>query len=129
MGGQVNPDPFPEHGSSTVRVPLPGPDFDPVDAAKVGDFDDGHFEWLMREMGAGRLQPPPEYAIDSPAVSVSFSDTWDVDPDLLAAICGQDELDGHCAGTGFGQGESADTLRPAPRPVPPSAATRCRCLL
>ena len=53
------------------------------------DFDsDEHFAWLVREIDAGRAQPPPESAIEGPAISVSLGDACDVDPELLAAMCG-----------------------------------------
>ena len=54
-------------------------------------FDlDEHFARLMREIDAGRLQPPPESAIEGPAISISL---------------------GNAA---FGQDKAADVLRPGP---------------
>jgi hypothetical protein len=82
----------------------------PADAFDTDDFADGHFEWLVREIDAGRLQPPPECAIDGPAVSISFVDAWDASPELLTAMCGLDGL----GGQSFGQGENADALCPGP---------------
>jgi hypothetical protein len=39
------------------------------------DFDlDEHFAWLVRELDAGRVQPPPEPALDDPAISLSLGD-------------------------------------------------------
>jgi len=78
------------------------------------DFDDGHFEWLVREVEAGRLLPPPESAIEGPAVSVSLGDACDVDPELLAAVCGPDGLGGQAALATFEEGQAADALRPDP---------------
>ncbi len=78
------------------------------------DFDDGHFEWLVREIEAGRLLPPPESAIEGPAVSVSLGDACDVDPELLAAVCGPDGLGGRAALAAFGEDRAADALRPGP---------------
>ena len=81
----------------------------------VDDFDDGHFEWLVREMEAGRLLPPPEYQIEGPAVSVSLGDAGDLDPVLLMALSGPDKTGGRPAtGTAFEQDEAADALRPGP---------------
>ncbi len=80
----------------------PGRGFPP--AGCDDDFDDGHFEWLVRELDAGRLLPQPESAIEDPAVSVSLGDACDVDPELLAAVCGPDRLGGQAAGAAFGEG-------------------------
>jgi hypothetical protein len=79
------------------------------------DFDlDGHFAWLVRELDAGRLQPPPESAIDGPAISFSLGDACDVDPELLVAMCGPDGLGGEALSAAFGQDQAADVLRPGP---------------
>ena len=58
-----------------------------------------HFARLVREFDAGRMQPPPE---------------CDVDPELLAAMCGQEVLGGEALSAAFGQDETADVLRPGP---------------
>ena len=68
----------------------------------------------MRELDAGRLQPPPESALEGPAISLSLGDACDVDPDLLAAMCGPDGLGGQAACAAFGQDQAADVLRPGP---------------
>jgi hypothetical protein len=66
-----------------VGGPLPADD----------DFDlDEHFAWLVREIDAGRVQAPPESAIEGPAISISLGDACDVDPALLAGMCGQEGL-------------------------------------
>ncbi len=57
---------------------------------------------------------PPESALEGPAISVSLGDACDVDPDLLAAMCGPDGLGGQAVSAAFGQGASADVLRPGP---------------
>jgi hypothetical protein len=115
MGGQMPAD-----------GPLPGDD-GPVGPGPLGpgplgpglvpgeDFDlDGHFEWLVREIDAGRLQAPPEPDIEGPAISVSFGDACDVDPELLAAMCGPDGLGDEAVNAAFGQDRAADALRPGP---------------
>jgi hypothetical protein len=79
------------------------------------DFDlDEHFAWLVREIDAGRVQPPPEPAIEGPATSVSLGDACDVDPELLAAMCGPDGLGGQAVSAAFGQDKAANVLRPGP---------------
>jgi hypothetical protein len=79
------------------------------------DFElDEHFAWLVRELDAGRVQPPPEPAIEGPAISISLGDACDVDPELLAAMCGPDGLGGQAVGAAFGQDKAADVLRPGP---------------
>ncbi len=79
------------------------------------DFEvDGHFAWLVRELDAGRVLPPPERALAGPGVSLSLGDACEVDPGLLAAMCGPDGLGGQAAGAAFGQDSAADVLRPGP---------------
>jgi uncharacterized protein DUF222 len=85
-------------------LPVPGDDFEL----------DEHFAWLVRELDAGRLQPPPEPAIEGPAISISLGDASDVDPELLAAMCGPDGLGGQAVSAAFGQDKAADVLRPGP---------------
>jgi hypothetical protein len=92
-----------------------------VQAAVYGPFPgdddselDGHFAWLVRELDAGRVQPPPESALDGPAVSVSLGDACDVDPELLAAMCGPDGLGGEAVSAAFVQDKAADALHPGP---------------
>lgn len=101
-------------GTDDGRGPLPGGACGDRGAAAGDDADDGHFEWLVREMGAGRLLPPPQYAAEGPAVSVSLGDACDLDPGLLAAVCGPDGLGGQAALAAFGEGRAVDTLRPGP---------------
>jgi len=79
------------------------------------DFDlDGHFAWLVRELDAGRVQPPPESALTGPAISLSLGEACDVDPELLAAMCGPEGLGGEALSAAFGQDKAADALRPGP---------------
>ncbi|MGH3281419.1 MAG: DUF222 domain-containing protein, partial [Trebonia sp.] len=75
---------------------------------------DRRFERLTRELEAGRLQPPPESEVEGPAVSISLGDACDLDPALLAAMCGPDGLGGQALGAAFGQDKAADVLRPGP---------------
>jgi hypothetical protein len=100
-------------GYAPADDPLPdehGPGFVPED-----DFDlDAHIDWLVREIDEGRQQPPPESAIDGPAASISLGDACDVDPELLAAMCGPVGLGGQAVSAAFGQDEAADVLRPGP---------------
>src|SRR5580693_9676907 len=98
--------------------PLPGAD-GPLLAGALpvseDDFElDEHFAWLVRELDAGRVQPPPESAIEGPAISLSLGDACDVDPELLAAMCGPDGLGGEALSAAFGQDQAADVLPPGP---------------
>ncbi len=56
---------------------------------------------------------PEEWEIEGPAASISLGDAADLDPALLAAICGPDGLGG-ALGPQFGQDQGADALRPGP---------------
>src|SRR5215472_17511188 len=79
------------------------------------DFDlDEHFAWLVGEIEAGRQQPPPESELQGPAISLSLGDACDVDPELLAGMCGPDGLGGQAVAAAFGQDKAADVLRPGP---------------
>jgi hypothetical protein len=75
---------------------------------------DGHFAWLVGEVEAGRQQPPPESELQGPAISLSLGDACDVNPELLAGMCGQDGLGGQAVSAAFGQDKAADVLRPGP---------------
>ena len=59
-------------------------------------------------------KPPEPWEIEGPAVSLSLGDAADIDPALLAAICGPDGLGGDALGPQFGQDAAADVLRPSP---------------
>jgi Domain of unknown function (DUF222) len=90
--------------------PSPSPSPAPED-----DFDlEEHFALLVADIEAGRKQPPPETEIDGPAVSLSLGDACDVDPELLAGMCGPDGLGGQAVSAAFGQDKAADVLRPGP---------------
>ncbi|MCW2892031.1 MAG: hypothetical protein JWO75_1520 [Actinomycetia bacterium] len=106
MGGQAAVHGSFPGGDRQGRVPA----FVPED-----DFDlDEHFAWLVREIDAGRVQAPPESALEGPAISVSLGDACDVDPKLLAAMCGPEGLGGQAVSAAFGQDKAADVLRPGP---------------
>ena len=82
---------------------------------RQGDDElDEHFEWMVREIEAGRQQPPPERDLQGPAISVSLGDACDVDPELLAAMCGPEGLGGQAVSAAFGQDNAAGALRPGP---------------
>jgi hypothetical protein len=91
-------------GYSTAGGPPPDDDFD-LDA----DLDQ-----LMRDIEAGRCRVPSEREIEGPAVSLSLGDACDVDPELLAAVCGPAGLGGQALSAQFGQDQAADVLRPSP---------------
>jgi len=78
--------------------------------------EDAYEAWVEREIAAGRLEErvPEEWEIEGPAISLSLGDATDIDPELLAAICGPDGLGGEALGPQFGQDRPADALRPTP---------------
>ncbi len=76
---------------------------------------DAYLAWREREVAAGRDEKPPEpWEIEGSAVSLSLGDATDVDPAILAAICGPDGLGGDALGPQFGQDAAADVMRPNP---------------
>lgn len=110
--GSAGGPPSDRHGPPDPKSASPSPSPSPSPA---DDFDlDGHFAWLVGEIEAGRQQPPPESAIDGPVASISLGDACDVDPQLLAAMCGPDGLGGQAVSAAFGQDKAADVLRPGP---------------
>ena len=87
---------------------LPDPDFGPDPEW------DAYVAWREREIAAGRGEKPPEpWEIEGPAVSLSLGDAADIDPAMLAAVCGPEGLGGDGLGPQFGQDAAADVLRPA----------------
>ena len=79
------------------------------------DFDlDADFDRWVAEVDAGRVRIPEEWEVAGPAVSISLGDAADVDPSVLAAMCGPDGLGGEALSAAFGQDEAADVLRPGP---------------
>ena len=76
------------------------------------DGDD--FERWAADLEAGRVRVPEEWELEGPAVSISLGDACDLDPALLAAMCGPDGLGGQAPSAMFGQDKAADVLRPGP---------------
>jgi Domain of unknown function (DUF222) len=98
-------DPKPENTGGDLPDPCFGPDPE----------WDAYVAWREREIAAGRVEKPPEpWEIESPAVLLSLGDATDIDPAMLAAICGPDGLGGDALGPQFGQDAAADVLRPNP---------------
>ena len=97
-------DPGPEGmsgGGPAARGVTPDPEWDAYQA------------WRDRERAAGRDEEPPE-PWEGPAVTLSLGDAADVNPAMLAAICGPEGLGGDALGPQFGQNAAADVLRPNP---------------
>ena len=102
---QPGSDPMPENMGGDLPDPRFGPDPE----------WDAYVAWREREIAAGRVEKPPEpWEVESPAVSLSLGDATDIDPALLAAICGPDGLGGDALGPQFTQDAAADVLRPNP---------------
>lgn len=95
---------------------LPGSGPLPENAGASPDPEwDEYVAWREREIAAGHdEEPPAPWEIEGPAVSLSLGDAADIDPALLAAICGPDGLGGEALGPQFGQDAAADALRPGP---------------
>jgi hypothetical protein len=84
-------------------------------ALAVDDAElDAEFERWAADIEAGRRRIPEEWELEGPSVSVSLGDAADLDPALLAAICGPDGLGGTALSAAFGQDQAADVLRPGP---------------
>ena len=97
-------DPIPESAGD-----LPDPGFGPDPEW------DAYLAWREREIAAGRgEEPPAPWEIEGPAASLSLGDAADIDPAILAAICGPDGLGGDALGPQFGQDAPADALQPGP---------------
>src|ERR1700739_40742 len=111
--GRQLPGPVSDFGPALVPEPGWGPVCVPEDDGELDDLDE-HFAWLVREIDAGRGQPPPEAGLEGPAISISLGDACDLDPELLAAMCGPDGLGGEAVSAAFGQDRAADVLRPSP---------------
>ncbi len=101
---------------------LPGSDPTPESVSGLPDHGfgpdpewDAYLAWREREIAAGRDDEAPEpWEIEGPAVTLSLGDAADIDPAMLAAICGPDGLDGDGLGPQFGQDAAADVLQPGP---------------
>lgn len=123
------PDPMPENSAPMPEdtdgglpepglAPAPGsadPGSEPDSRFAPDPEWDAYLAWREREIAAGRDEKPPApWKIEGPAVSLSLGDATDIDPALLAAICGPDGLGGDALGPQFGQDAPADVLRPGP---------------
>jgi Domain of unknown function (DUF222) len=76
---------------------------------------DAYVAWREQEIAAGRdEEPPAPREIEGPAVSISLGSAADIDPALLAAVCGPDGMGGDALGPQFGQDAAADVLQPSP---------------
>ena len=99
------------------RAPGPGltPGFAPARAPESdadGDFDEvQRGAWVDREVAAGRDPIPPDGSV--PGGTHQPRGGREIDPDLLAAICGPDGLGGW-ARRPFGRDADADVLSPSP---------------
>ena len=79
------------------------------------DFDaDASMARWVADLEAGRERIPEPWEGEGPAVSLSLGDACDLDPALLAAMCGPDGLGGQALSPAFGQDAAADALRPGP---------------
>ena len=79
------------------------------------DFDlEADMARWVADIEAGRWRIPEESELEGPAISISLGDACDLDPELLAAICGLDGLGGTALSAAFGQDKAADVLRPGP---------------
>jgi Domain of unknown function (DUF222) len=99
--------------TTTTPAALAGLDIDALAAADDFDFD-AYTAWCIGEEEAGRERVPALSQLEGPAVSVSLGDAADIDPGLLAALCGPDGLGGESLSAALGQDKAADVLRPGP---------------
>ena len=100
------PDPAPENGGSLPdRGFGPDPEWDAYVAGASG----------RSRRAAASSRPHRGKTLEGPAVSLSLGDAADIDPAMLAAICGPDGLGGGDGlGPQFSQDAPADVLRPSP---------------
>src|ERR1700744_2368986 len=67
------------------------PGVSPAAVPAEDDWDlDADIDRWVADIDAGRWRIPQDWALAGPAVSVSLGDASDVDPALLAAMCGPD---------------------------------------
>ena len=109
------PVPFgPAPGDPRAVLPRADEDF-PGPAWPEDDFDlDADFERWIADLESGRARIPDEGEPAGPSLSLGLGDAADLDPALLAAMCGPDGLGGAALSALFGQDKAADTLRPGP---------------
>jgi hypothetical protein len=88
---------------------------EPPTGAPGDDYDaDAEMARWVADIEAGRERIPEPWETESPAISLSLGDASDIDPVLLAAMCGPDGLGGQALSPAFGQNAAADALRPGP---------------
>jgi hypothetical protein len=91
------------------------PGLGPGQAPVEDDFDlDADLDRWVADIDAGRRRIPEEWELEGPSVSISLGDASDLDPALLAALCGPDGLGGEALSAVFGEDKAADVLRPGP---------------
>src|ERR1700733_4934704 len=109
------PEEPPDAGQRTGVPPVGDTAFRPDEVSAEDAFDpDGGLARWVADMEAGRCRIPEESELEGPAISISLGDACDLDPALLAAMCGQDGLGGTALSAAFGQDKAADVLRPGP---------------
>jgi hypothetical protein len=94
---------------------LPGAGPCPADQVASSPADNDFDEWCAwfdQEVEAGRDPTPPERVTEG--ISISLGDAVDMDPGLLAAMCGPDGLGGEGLGAQFAQDTETDALSPSP---------------
>jgi Domain of unknown function (DUF222) len=88
---------------------------DPVAGSAWDESElDADFDRWVAEIDAGRVRVPEEWEVSGSSVSISLGDASDVDPLVLAAMCGPDGLGGEALSAAYGQDRAADVLRPGP---------------
>ena len=101
------PSPAPRSSDAGRDEPPTGPPEDDFDA-------DAELARWVADIEAGRERIPEPWEAEGPAISLSLGDACDIDPVLLAAMCGPDGLGGQALSPAFGQNAAADALRPGP---------------
>jgi hypothetical protein len=94
------PPPFPGGRRQLAIVPTNTPGPTPYSGVGDGGADEGCPAWAR-----GRVPEP--WDLEGPAVSISLGDAADVDPALLAAMCGPDGLGGQAIRAGRRGGGAA----------------------
>jgi hypothetical protein len=105
----------PAAGQRTGLPPSADSALGPAGICDEYDFEqESHMARWAADIEAGRCRIPEESELEGPAISISLGDACDLDPALLAAMCGPDGLGGTALSAAFGQDEAADVLRPGP---------------
>jgi hypothetical protein len=103
-------------GPTGAATGAPDGDWDGLPrCAPEDDFDaDAEMARWVADLEAGRERIPEACERDGSGMSLSLGDARDLDPALLAAILGPDDLGGQSLSPAFAQNEAADALRPGP---------------